>query len=220
MLTYRDCVEVWASDARPAMQRLMKYVDSIEDKRTQTMFGHECEYINAMLDRISYFTELQYIDESLDLKKYSFSPLVKECLRRFSPFLMEKRIGLLWKNLDLEIVTDKRWFIFALTQIVFNAVEFTGENGKIAISAKKSGDYVDLMVDDNGCGISADDMPYIFVAGYMSDSAPNESGRRTGMGLFIARSVLNKLGGEVFAESNPGKGTRIPMRMPVKVKEK
>lgn len=218
MLTYRDCVEVWAKDARPAMQKLISYVEGIEDKHTQLLFGREVEYVNAMLDRIASFTELQYIDELLDLKKYSFSSLVKECLKRLSPFMTEKRIGLLWKNLDVDVITDKRWFIFALTQIIFNAVEFTPQDGKIAISAKRGGEYVDLMIDDNGTGISQDDMPYIFVAGFMSDSAPNESGRRTGMGLFIARSVLNKMGGEVFAESIPGKSTRVTMRLPIEVK--
>ncbi len=215
-LLYRDCVEVWAADAKPSVLKLMKYIEGIEDKHTQALFGRECEYINALIDRIYCFTQLEYIDEMLDLKKYNFSALVKECLRRFSPFLMEKRIGLLWKSLDIDVVTDRRWFVFALTQIIFNSVEFTQQGGKIAISARKSGEYVDLMVDDNGKGITAEEMPYVFIAGYMGDESPNEAGRRTGMGLFIARSVLNKMGGDVFAESNPGKGTRITMRLPIR----
>ncbi|MBQ9993626.1 MAG: ATP-binding protein [Clostridia bacterium] len=214
-ILYRDCVEVWAADAKPAVLRLMKYVEGIEDKQTAALFGRECEYINAMIDRIQCFTQLEYVDESLELKKCNFATLVKDCLKRFSPFFMEKRLGLLWKGLDIDVMTDRRWFIFALTQVIFNSVEFTPEGGKIAISAKREDNYIDLIVDDSGKGISPEEMPYIFVAGYMGDDSPNEAGRRTGMGLFIARSVLNKMGGDVFAESNPGKGTRIIMRLPV-----
>jgi len=216
-ILYSDCVEVWASDAKPAAIRLLKQVEAITDKRIADPLGREAEYVNAMLDRIYYFTMLDSIKDNLDLKKYNFSAMVKECLRRFSPFFMEKRLGLLWKGLDIDIVTDKRWVIFALTQVVFNAVEFTGLGGKIAISAKKEGSMIHLMVDDNGCGISDDDLPHIFMAGFMGDNVPNESGRRTGMGLFITRSVIEKLGGSVTAESTIGKGTRITMILPEKI---
>lgn len=215
-LLYSDCVEVWAADAKPAAIRLLKQVESLSDKKMADSLGREAEYINAMLDRIYYFTMLDSIRDNLELKKYNFSAVVKECLRRFSPFFMEKRIGLLWKGLDIDIITDKRWLIFALTQVVFNAVEFTGLGGKIAISAKKEGSLIHLMVDDNGCGIPDEDLPHIFMAGFMGDNVPNESGRRTGMGLFITRSVVEKLGGTVTVESTVGKGTRITIILPEK----
>ena len=215
-LRYSDCVEVWAADAKPAAIRLLKLVEALPDKKTADALGREAEYINAMLDRIYYFTMLDSIRDNLELKEYNFSAVVKDCLRRFSPFFMEKRIGLLWKGLDINIVTDKRWLIFALTQVVFNAVEFTGLGGKIAISAKKEGSLIHLMVDDNGCGIPEAELPKIFLAGYMGDNVPNESGRRTGMGLFITRSVVEKLGGSVTVESTVGKGTRITMILPEK----
>ncbi len=215
-LLYSDCVEVWAADAKPAAIRLLKQVESLGDKKVADTLGREAEYVNAMLDRIYYFTMLDSIKDNLELKKYNFSAMVKECLRRFSPFFMEKRIGLLWKGLDIDIITDKRWLIFALTQVVFNAVEFTGLGGKIAISAKKEGSMIHLMVDDSGCGISDDDLPHIFMAGFMGDNVPNESGRRTGMGLFITRSVVEKLGGTVTAESTVDKGTRITIILPEK----
>lgn len=213
-LLYSDCVEVWASDAKPAAIRLLKQIESLPDKKKADSLGREAEYVNAMIDRIYYFTMLDSIKDNLELKKYNFSVMVKECLRRFSPFFMEKRIGLLWKGLDIDIITDKRWLIFALTQVIFNAVEFTGLGGKIAISAKKEGSLIHLMVDDSGCGISQNDLPHIFMAGFMGDNVPNESGRRTGMGLFITRSVVEKLGGTVTADSNPGKGTRITIILP------
>ncbi len=215
-LHYSDCVEVWASDAKPSMMKLLKLIESMSDKKKADALGREAEYVNAMMDRIYYFTMLDSVEDNLDLKKYNFSQLVKECLRRFSPFFMEKRIGLLWKGLDIDIVTDKRWLIFALTQVIFNAVEFTGLGGKIAISAKKEGSMVHLMVDDNGCGISAEDLPQIFMAGFMGDNVQNENGRRTGMGLFITRSVVEKLGGSVTVDSSPGSGTRITMILPEK----
>ncbi len=213
-ILYRDCVEVWAADAKPCVLRLMKLVEELEDKKAQVRFGRELEYVNAMIDRIYCFTQLEYVDELLELEEHNFAALVKECLKRFSPFFMEKKLGLLWKGLDVNVMTDKKWFIFALTQVIFNSVEFTPEGGKIAISAKKNGEYIDLMIDDSGKGVAPDELPCVFIAGYMGDESPNEAGRRTGMGLFIAQSVLRKMGGDAFMESNYGKGARVTLRVP------
>ena len=218
-IVYRDCVEVWASGAKNPMIKLLKYVESIDDKKTAGLIGRECEYVNAMIDRMLYFSQLDMIDQALNMKEYNFSVLVKECLKRFSPFFMEKKIGLLWKGLDVNVVTDKRWFIFALTQVIFNSVEFTPQGGKIAISAKKTDDYIDLVIDDSGEGIDNEELPYVFTAGFMGDDAPNPDETRTGMGLFITRTVLQKLGGECMAESTKGKGTRIVMRLPAMKEE-
>lgn len=217
-ILYKDCVEVWAAAAKPCVLRLMKYIEGIEDKRTAALFGRECEFINAMLDRIYYFTEMDDIKNQLEPKRYNFSSLVMECLKRFSPFFTERKLGLLWKGLDIEVVTDRRWFVFALTQVIFNCVEFTPQGGKIAISAKKDGSFVELCIDDSGSGIKPEELPFVFMAGFMSDDAPNPENTRTGMGLFIARSVVRQMGGDVLAESVPGKGTRIVMRMPTDIK--
>jgi len=213
-ILYRDCVQTWAEDAKPSVVRLMELVEGMEDKKAQVRFGREVEYVNAMVERIHRFTLLDEVDHLLVLKKHNFSKLVKTCLKRFSPFFMEKSIGLLWKGLDIDVVTDEEWFIFALTQVVFNAVEFTPQGGKIAFSAKKNGDFIDLIVDDSGKGISPEELPYVFIAGFMGDEAPNGSGCRTGMGLFITQSVLRKMGGDAFIESNYGKGTRVTLRVP------
>ncbi len=213
-IIYRDCVEVWSSAAKNPMLKILDKLKNIEDKKVAGELGRDCEYVNAMIDRMLYFTQLEMIDQALNMQVYNYSVLVKECLKRFSPFFTEKKISLLWKGLDVNVVTDKRWFIFAMTQVIFNSIEFTPHGGKIAVSAKKTDDYVDLIIDDSGEGIDEDELPYVFTAGFMGDEAPNPDDTRTGMGLFITRSVLQKLGGECMAESSKGKGMRIIIRLP------
>lgn len=213
-IIYRDCVEVWSSAAKNPMLKILEKLKSIDDKKVAGELGRDCEYVNAMIDRMLYFTQLEMIDQALNMQVYNYSVLVKECLKRFSPFFTEKKISLLWKGLDVDIITDKRWFIFAMTQVIFNSIEFTPYGGKIAVSAKKTEDYVDLIIDDSGEGMDEEELPYVFTAGFMGDEAPNPDETRTGMGLFITRSVLQKLGGECMAESSKGKGMRIVIRLP------
>ncbi len=218
-IIYRDCVEVWSSAAKNPMLKILEKLKNIEDKKVAGELGRDCEYVNAMIDRMLYFTQLEMIDQALNMQVYNYSMLVKECLKRFSPFFTEKKISLLWKGLDVNVITDKRWFIFAMTQIIFNSIEFTPHGGKIAVSAKKTEDYVDLIIDDSGEGVDEEELPYVFTAGFMGDDAPNPDDTRTGMGLFITRSVLQKLGGECMAESSKGKGMRIVIRLPAMKEE-
>ncbi len=218
-IIYRDCVEVWSSAAKNPMLKILEKLKSIEDKKVAGELGRDCEYVNAMIDRMLYFTQLEMIDQALNMQVYNYSVLVKECLKRFSPFFTEKKISLLWKGLDVNVITDKRWFIFAMTQVIFNSIEFTPHGGKIAVSARKTDDYVDLIIDDSGEGVDAEELPYVFTAGFMGDEAPNPDDTRTGMGLFITRSVLQKLGGECMAESTKGKGMRIVIRLPAMKEE-
>lgn len=218
-IIYRDCVEVWSSAAKNPMMKILEKLKNIEDKKVAGELGRDCEYVNAMIDRMLYFTQLEMIDQALNMQVYNYSVLVKECLKRFSPFFTEKKISLLWKGLDVNVITDKRWFIFAMTQVIFNSIEFTPHGGKIAVSAKKTDDYVDLIIDDNGEGMDEEELPYAFTAGFMGDEAPNPDDTRTGMGLFITRSVLQKLGGECMAESTKGKGMRIVIRLPAMKEE-
>ncbi len=218
-IIYRDCVEVWSSAAKNPMMKILDKLKNIEDKKVAGELGRDCEYVNAMIDRMLYFTQLEMIDQALNMQVYNYSVLVKECLKRFSPFFTEKKISLLWKGLDVNVITDKRWFIFAMTQVIFNSIEFTPHGGKIAVSAKKTDDYVDLIIDDSGEGMDEEELPYAFTAGFMGDEAPNPDDTRTGMGLFITRSVLQKLGGECMAESSKGKGMRIVIRLPAMKEE-
>ncbi len=218
-IIYRDCVEVWSSAAKNPMMKILEKLKNIDDKKVAGELGRDCEYVNAMIDRMLYFTQLEMIDQALNMQVYNYSVLVKECLKRFSPFFTEKKISLLWKGLDVNVITDKRWFIFAMTQVIFNSIEFTPHGGKIAVSAKKADDYVDLIIDDSGEGMDEEELPYAFTAGFMGDEAPNPDDTRTGMGLFITRSVLQKLGGECMAESSKGKGMRIVIRLPAMKEE-
>ncbi len=218
-IIYRDCVEVWSSAAKNPMMKILGSLSKIEDKKVAGELGRECEYVNAMIDRMLYFTQLEMIDQALNMQVYNYSVLVKECLKRFSPFFTEKKISLLWKGLDVNVITDKRWFIFAMTQVIFNSIEFTPHGGKIAVSAKKTDDYVDLIIDDSGEGMDEEELPYAFTAGFMGDEAPNPDDTRTGMGLFITRSVMQKMGGECMAESSKGKGMRIVIRLPAMKEE-
>ena len=106
-----------------------------------------------------------------------------------------------------------------LFQIIYNlaenAIKYNYEGGRVAIRIKKQGECVNILVEDTGIGIPAQDMPYIFDRFYRVDkSRGRDSGGGTGLGLSIVKSTAERHGGEVTAERIPGGGMRFIVSFP------
>ncbi len=106
---------------------------------------------------------------------------------------------------------DRRKLVSVLQNLVFNAVSFTPEGGKIRLCLDKEQEFAVLCVEDNGSGISEEDIPHIFDRFFTHRSHDNGSG----VGLFIVKSIVTEHGGNIEVASTPGKGTIFTIRLPL-----
>ena len=106
---------------------------------------------------------------------------------------------------------DKRKLVSVLQNLVFNAVSFTPEGGKIRLCLNEEQEFAVLRVEDNGSGISEEDIPHIFDRFFTHRSHDNGSG----VGLFIVKSIVTEHGGNIEVASTPGKGTIFTIRLPL-----
>ncbi len=116
---------------------------------------------------------------------------------------------------DIPPVTgDKEKLQQVLINIVANAVKYTPDGGKIDISAKADGDSVVISVKDNGMGIPEEDIPRIFERFYRVEKARTSDTGGTGLGLAIAKEIVDAHGGQIWLESEVGRGTTVYVRLP------
>lgn len=101
-----------------------------------------------------------------------------------------------------------------LTNILDNAMRHTPEGGRIVLAAKEVDDMVELSVQDSGPGLSIEDVNRIFERFYRTDSARQREDGGSGLGLAIAKSIVQAQGGQLSAESEPGAGLRVIIRLP------
>jgi signal transduction histidine kinase len=101
-----------------------------------------------------------------------------------------------------------------LTNILDNALRHTPEGGRIVLSAHRSGDQVELAIQDSGPGVPAGMLERIFERFYRTDSARQRADGGSGLGLAIAKSIVLAHNGQVSAESEPGQGLKIRIRLP------
>jgi two-component system, OmpR family, sensor histidine kinase VicK len=96
-----------------------------------------------------------------------------------------------------------------------NAVKFSPQGGRIAVSARRRSDTAEIRVADEGIGIARADQQRIFTKFYRAEDASQHSPQGTGLGLFLARGLLAAMGGRIWVESTEGEGSTFVFELPV-----
>lgn len=115
---------------------------------------------------------------------------------------------------NLEILCDRSWTAEAISNILKNCMEHTPEGGAITVTGEERGIYSSLIIEDTGEGIAPEDVPHIFERFYKGKNAGKDS---VGIGLAMAKNILNMQNAHVEAESEQGRGTRFFIRFYRKV---
>ena len=140
--------------------------------------------------------------------------LVDDALELLRPLASAKRVALV-ANVppDLPAVAaDRERVLQVFSNVVGNAVKFTPANGRIEIEATRRGGSVEFVVQDGGPGIAPDDLPHVFDRFWQAKKMARAG---VGLGLAIAKGIIEAHGGEIRAESRPGHGARFTFTLPV-----
>lgn len=106
----------------------------------------------------------------------------------------------------IEIKADKHWLREAVSNIIKNCIEHTAAGGFVKVSAAQNNIYTSIVIDDNGKGIDKEHIPHIFERFY---KAGNSSPNSVGIGLAMAKQIINSHGGRIEVESEAGKGSKF-----------
>ncbi len=152
--------------------------------------------------------------EDFEFRECGLDRVIKNAVKRFSPQFIRQKIALRYEPVNITVVTDEKWLLFAVEQLISNALKYTPK-GSVTITAEKTGGAVRLTVADTGIGILPEDLPRIFERGYTGAHGRAER-RSTGLGLYLTRLICDKLGAKISAASNDV-GTSVTIEIPENV---
>ncbi|MBW6469774.1 MAG: cell wall metabolism sensor histidine kinase WalK [Methanosarcinaceae archaeon] len=116
---------------------------------------------------------------------------------------------------DLYLYADPQQMTYVFTKLMDNAIKFTKNGGRIEISAKYTNDgFVEVCVKDTGIGISKENVSKIFDKFFQVDATTTRKYSGSGVGLTISKNIIEKHGGQIWVESDPGKGTSFFFTIP------
>lgn len=179
-------------------------------KRVQTSIADVSELTGELLD-------LGRIETGYDLamEPVQLGEIIDEAVEVYRPRAQERGQELRWESRALPAVLGSRHRLGQVMEhLLSNALKYTPDGGWIAVEAMGDGEYVIVRVADNGVGIPVADQPYVFERFYRVESEVTSDVGGTGLGLTIVRSVIEKHGGRVWVESQPGTGSVFTFVLP------
>lgn len=147
-------------------------------------------------------------------KPFNLSEALSRCILNYDAQMEEKQIDL-EVNVDQNLIlnSDENLLDMVWNNLLSNAVKFTQEGGKISVSVQREGENAIVTISDNGCGMDADTLRHIFDKFYQGDTSHATQGN--GLGLALAKRIIDLLGGSVAVESSPGSGAVFRVQFPI-----
>jgi len=174
----------------------------------------EIDHLTHMIAELTQLSRIEAGQAELKTELVDLNALVGEVIIQMTP-LAERQGVVISKDLSPalpSVPADRDRIRQTITNLVHNAIKFNRAGGKVTISTSYDSKSVYVSVSDTGIGIAREDLPHIFERFYKADKA--RSGGGSGLGLAIAKHTVQAHGGEIWAESEEGKGSVFTFRLP------
>jgi heavy metal sensor kinase len=174
----------------------------------------EIERIGRLVSDLESLARVESGNLKLDRDCVDLRELAEKTLHSFEAQILEKKLSVSAAGDCRDIWADRNRMRQVLTNLLSNAVKYTPPGGTIHIVLSETDDAVQLAVEDDGIGISEEDLPFVFERFYRADKSRSRASGGSGIGLAIVRSIVTAHGGKVKAENRPEGGSRFQATLP------
>lgn len=186
-------------------EKMDKYIRTIYNKATD---------MDKLIDELFLFSKLDSNSMNYSFAKLNLKDYFEDCVDDISLDLESRGISLAYYNHvpeDTIIIADPEQLKRVINNIVGNSVKYmeSGRHGHIGIFIKDEPEFVQIEIQDNGKGIAKKELPHIFERCYRTDASRNSSKGGSGLGLSIAKKIIEEHGGKIWANSVEGEGTTM-----------
>jgi len=192
------------------------------DRSTYESVYHEADRLQRLVEDLQELSRVEAGGIKLNLKSVNLISIIQTAIEHLQPAFKAKQVKLeseLAKDLP-HIQADSDRILQVMINLLSNALHFTSPKGKVKVSAVKMKNELVVSVADDGVGIRTQDLEHIFERFYRADkSRSRQEGGGSGIGLTIAKSLIDAHGGRIWAESEGlGKGSAFYFSLPITMK--
>jgi signal transduction histidine kinase len=218
---HRDMVySIVAHDLRGPFKGLMGITDLLlrqfDDSKNLEEIKHikaiynSSKVINNLLDNLLNWAKMQSGNLIIDRKPFNLKNIVDEVIIVLNDLLGAKTITFTNKvEPRLQVVADSNMVSTVLRNVLSNAIKFTSKGGDIGITSKLVNRKVELCIHDTGVGIPADDLKELFNVQTKLSTPGTDNEKGSGLGLVLCKDFIEANGGEIWAESELGRGSKF-----------
>lgn len=185
-------------------EKLNKYIRTIYNKAND---------MDRLIDELTFYSKIDTNKIPYNFSKINVAEYFGDCVEEVGLDMETRGIELGYFNYvdeDVVVIADAEQMKRVINNIIGNSLKYLDKKkGILNIRIKDDGDFIQVIIEDNGKGIAAKDLPYIFDRFYRTDSSRNSSKGGSGIGLSIVKKIIEDHGGRIWATSKEGIGTEI-----------
>ena len=199
----QDFFALWAHQIKTPIAALNLLLQG--EKQDAAVCRQELFKIESYVEMALNYLRFEEMSNDLVLERNSLEQLVRQVVKKYAAIFIYNHISIQLEHLNYTVLTDEKWFCFALEQILSNALKYT-KQGSVKISAEETENGLQIFVKDTGIGIKREDLPRIFEKGYTGKNGRLDR-KSTGIGLYLCKMAADKMGHKLSVESVPGEGS-------------
>jgi signal transduction histidine kinase len=183
-------------------------------RESLAVIEEESDRLNELIDNLLDASRLQASALPLKLHDVALDEVAQRIVHRFRPQTDRHQFSVDFPRNFPEVLGDEARLEQVLSNLLTNAIKYSPEGGTIQVSGRALPDRVVLTVSDEGMGIAPTKQTRVFDAFYRVDDAPTRRTQGTGLGLYLAKAVVEAHGGRIWVESEPGQGAAFSFSLP------
>ncbi len=212
MKEFRDFIEMWVHQVKLPVASLLLLYHNHPDENNKK-YIEQLRRIDRYTEQVLYYARAGHSQKDYLIRECSLAHIIHNAAMKNKDDLLENNIAFQVESCDQKVVTDEKWMEFILDQIINNSIKYRKEeDARIEIRVTKQDKQTTLSVWDNGIGIAAADIPRLFDKSFTGNNGRifhHMEMKSTGMGLYIAHNMCEKLGHTIYVESREGEYTRV-----------
>lgn len=216
----RELISNISHDLKTPITAIKGYVEGImdgvadtpqkQDKYIRTIYNKANE-MDTLINELTLYSNIDTNRIPYNFNRINVADYFDDCVEEVGLDLDAKNIRLNYidyADKDVLIIADPEQLRRVINNIISNSMKYLDkEQGFINIRIRDVGDFIQVEIEDNGKGIAAKDLPYIFDRFYRTDASRNSSTGGSGIGLSIVKKIIEDHGGKIWANSKEGTGT-------------
>ena len=210
-LRYEEMVEyytIWAHQIKTPIASMRLTLQN-EDSELSRRLSEDLLRIEQYVEMVLCYLRLYSSSTDYVFQEYDLDSIVKQAVRKFAGQFIRRKIRLDYQPLNTRVVTDEKWLLFVVEQVLSNALKYTPAAGTVTIDLEEP---KTLCIRDTGMGIAPEDLPRVFEKGYTGYNGRNDK-KASGIGLYLCRRICKNLNHVISVDSSLDSGTVVRIRL-------
>ncbi|MGE7772692.1 sensor histidine kinase [Viridibacillus arvi] len=208
-----DYMTSWFHEIKTPISVSRLIIENEKKNPVLNSIEEEVDTIEGYVEQALYFIRSDDFNQDYFIVPVDLGVVIRLIIKQNAKIFIRKKIKLKLEVESTEVLTDQKWLVYILAQILSNALKYTSPQGEVNISTEEDDIERRLIIEDNGIGIDQADIQRVFDKGFTGMNGRSH-GNSTGMGLYLAKRLANKLGHSITITSEKNLFTVVTIHFP------